>query len=106
MLLKIMIVLATTAALTGGLTAEAFARGGGGHGGGGGGHMSGGFGGARTGGGFGVGHFGNGAFGRSFAGRHFNGRLGRGFAFGPGWDYGCRYGYPYYNPYSCYLPTY
>jgi hypothetical protein len=106
MLRKIMIVLATTAALTGGLTAEAFARGGGGHGGGGGGHMGGGFGGARMGGGFGVGHFGNGAIGRGFAGQHFNRRFGRGFTFGPGWDYGCGYGYPYYNPYSCYLPTY
>jgi hypothetical protein len=34
MLRKTMIVLATAAALTGGLTADAFARGGGGHGGG------------------------------------------------------------------------
>jgi hypothetical protein len=46
MLRKSMIVLAITAALTGGLTPDAFARGGGGgHGGGfGGGHMGGGFG--------------------------------------------------------------
>ena len=53
---KTMIVLATAAALTGGLTADAFARGGGGGGGhgggfGGGAHMGGGFGGgARMGG--------------------------------------------------------
>jgi hypothetical protein len=42
-------------------------------------------------------------------------RFARAFGFGPGWDYGyydygCRYGYPYYNsyynPYSCYLPEY
>jgi hypothetical protein len=26
--------------------------------------------------------------------------------FGSGYDYGRGYGYPYYNPYSCYLPTY
>src|ERR1700747_203393 len=52
---KTMFVLATAAALTGGLTADAFARGGGGGGGGGhggggvggGGHMGGGFGGAH-----------------------------------------------------------
>src|SRR2546429_3407872 len=61
MLRKTMIVLATAAAPTGGLTADAFARGGGsggGHGGGfgGGAHMGGGFGGAHMGGG--VGHFG------------------------------------------------
>ena len=48
MLRKTMIVLATAAALTGGLTADAFARGGGG--GGGGGHMGGGFGGGGRGG--------------------------------------------------------
>ena len=61
-----MIVLATAAALTGGLTADASARaGGGGAGGGhaggfgGGGHMGGGFGaGGHMGGGFGGGHFG------------------------------------------------
>jgi hypothetical protein len=46
MLRKTMIVLATAAALTGGLTADAFARGGGG----GGGHMGGGFGGGGRGG--------------------------------------------------------
>ena len=57
MLRKIMIVLLTAAALTAVLTADAFARGGGGggsgHGGGfgGGGHMGGGFGGAHMGGG-------------------------------------------------------
>ena len=60
---KTMIVLATAAALTGGLTADAFARGGGGGGGhgggfGGGAHMAGGFGGAHIGGDFGLGHFG------------------------------------------------
>jgi hypothetical protein len=57
---KTMIVLATAAALTGGLTADAFARGGGGGGGfGGGAHMGGGFGGgAHMGGGSGLGHFG------------------------------------------------
>ena len=70
---KTMIVLATAAALTGGLTADAFARGGGGGGGhgggfGGGAHMGGGFGAAaHIGGDFGLGHFGGpgGAFGRS-----------------------------------------
>jgi hypothetical protein len=68
MLRKTMIVLATAAALAGGLTVDAFAHGGGrGHGGGfgGGGHM-GGFGGARIGGGFGSG----------FAGSHFGAALG------------------------------
>jgi hypothetical protein len=71
---KTVIVLATAAALTGGLTADAFARGGGGGGGhgggfGGGAHM-GGFGGAHIGGDFSLGHFGGhgGAFGR---GRRF-----------------------------------
>jgi hypothetical protein len=140
MLRKTMIVLATAAALTGGLTADAFARGGGGGGGGGhgggfggGAHIGGGFGGggrmggafgggAHLGGGFGRGHFGGpgGAFGRGFAGHHFastrghfnhDRRFGRRLRFGPGWDYGsydygCSYGYPYYNPYSCYLPAY
>jgi hypothetical protein len=57
MLRKTMIVLATAAALTGGLTADAFARGGG-FGGGGGGHMGGGFGGGHMGGGFGGGRMG------------------------------------------------
>src|SRR6266853_1697238 len=93
MLRKTMIVLATAAALTGGLTADALARGGGagggghggglggGHGGGfgGGAHMGGGFGGAHI-GGFGagahiggLGHFrGTGAaFARGAAGHHF-----------------------------------
>jgi hypothetical protein len=68
MLRKTMIVLAKAAALTSGLTVEAFAHGGGrGHGGGfgGGGHM-GGFGGARIGSGFGSG----------FAGSHFGAALG------------------------------
>ena len=101
MLRKTMIVLATAAALTGGLTADAFARGGG-------------FGGGRM-GGLGV--------GRGFAGHHFAGTRGhfghdrrfdhdRRFRFGFGsgdfgfYDYGCSYGYPYYDPYSCYLPAY
>jgi hypothetical protein len=123
MLHKTLIVLATAAALTGGLTPDAFARtggGGGGHGGGfrGGAHMGGGFGGAHMGGGFGRGHFGGpgGAFGRGFAGQHFGVARGhfdhdRGFGrrlhFGPGYyDYGCSYGYPYYNRYSCYTPEY
>ena len=59
MLRKTMIVLATAAALTGGLTADAVARGGGGgHGGGGfGGGHGGGFGGGHA-GGFGGGHIG------------------------------------------------
>src|ERR1700736_1173453 len=110
--------------------ALAAGHGGGGHGGGfggahmgggfGGAHMGGGFGGAHMGGGFGRGHFGGhgGAFGRGFAGQHFavaHGRLGpdrhfgHGRRFAPGlgygfYDYGCRYGYPYYNRYSCYTP--
>jgi hypothetical protein len=97
---KTMIVLATAAALTGGLTADAFARGGGGGGGhggfGGGAQMGGGFGGgAHMGGGSGLGHFGGpaGAFGR---GRRFAPGLGYGFN-----HYGCSSSYPYYNPYSC-----
>ena len=87
MLRKTMIVLATAAALTGGLTADAFARGGGGggHMGGGGGHM-GGFGGVHMGGGFAGGRFGVGA-----------GDLGL-------YD-SCDYTLLYYNPdpNSCYL---
>src|SRR4029077_1146986 len=147
MLRQTMIVLATAAALTGGLTADAFARGGGGHGGGGGhaggfgggahmgggfggAHMGGGFGGAHMGGGFWRGHFGGagggfgrghfaaagGAFGRGFMVQHFaraHGHFdhGRGFGrrlhFGPGfYDYGCSYGYPYYNLDSCYTHEY
>ena len=97
---KTMVVLATAAALTGGLTADAFARGGGGGGGhgggfGGGAHIGGGFGGAHMGGGSGLGHFGGhgGAFGR---GRRFAPGVGYGFN-----TYGCSYGYSYYNPYSC-----
>src|SRR5260221_14484588 len=69
MLRKTMIVLATAAALTGGLTADAFARGGGsgGHGGGGfGGGHGGGFGGGHA-GGFGGGHIGG------FGGGHIGG---------------------------------
>ena len=127
MLRKTMIVLLTAAALTGGLTADAFAGHGGGFGGGG--HMGGGFGGgahmggahmggAHMGGGLGGGHFaGRGlALGRGLAahaevrghfGRdHFHrGRLfHRGFGFGGGYDDWC-YEYPYYTP-SCYLYGY
>ena len=118
MLRKTMMVLAMAAALTGGLTADAFARGGGGGGGHGGfggggfggGHMGGGFGGAHLGGGFrgGAGfgsHMGGGfggarvggGFGHSFAGSHFamthghfdhGGRFRRGLRFGSGGGYG------------------
>src|SRR5260370_2086828 len=72
MLRKTMIVLATAAALTSGLTADAFARGGGGgHGGGGfGGGHAGGFGGGHI-GGFGGGHVGG------FSGAHVGGFSGR-----------------------------
>ena len=102
MLRKTMIVLATAAALTAGLTADAFARGGGGggHMGGGGGHI-GGFGGVHMGGGFG------GAPGGGVGGPHFAGRRGR-FGVGAG-DLGlydsCDYTSLYYNPdpNSCYL---
>ena len=126
MMRKTMIVLAMAAVLTGGLTADAFARGGGGGGGGGhgggfggGGHMGGGFGGGHMGAGFGGGHMGAGfGGGRGFAGSHFagtRGRFGHDRRFGPSrfgsglgayYDYGCGYSYTYYNPYSCYLPTY
>jgi hypothetical protein len=132
MLRKTMIVLATAAALAGGLTADVFAHGGGGGGGhgggfGGGGHVGGGFGGAHLGGGFGGAHMGGGfgghiggGFGRSSAGSHFaitrghfdhDGRFRRGLRFGSGWGYGaydnwCSYGYPYYDPYSCYPSAY
>jgi hypothetical protein len=90
MLRKTMIVLATAAALSAGLTADAFARGGGfggGHAGGfgggahiGGAHVGGfggphigGFGGAHLGGSFAAGHFGGarGAFAPGVAGQHF-----------------------------------
>src|SRR5580692_5234338 len=71
MLRKTMIVLATAAALTGGLTADAFARGGGG-----GGHMGGGFAGGHMGGGFGGPHIGGGHMGGGFR-PHFAGRRGR-----------------------------
>jgi hypothetical protein len=121
MLRKAMIVLATAAALSGGLTVDGLARGGGGGGGhGGGGGRAGGFGGgAHMGGGFGGGaHSGGGfgrpggAFARGFAGQHFagtRGHLHHDRRFGRrdygSYDYGC-YGYPYHNPYSCYLPAY
>jgi hypothetical protein len=111
MLRKTMIVLATAAALTGGLTADAFARGGGGgggHMGGGGGHMGGGhiggFGGAHMGGGFGGPHMGGGHMGGGFR-PHFAGRRDR-FGVGGG-DLGlydsCDYPWPNYIPdsYSC-----
>ena len=105
MLRKTMIVLATGAALTGGLTADAFARGGGG---GGGGHMGGGGGGGHMGG-----HFGGGGLaGHQLAGTrgHFDHQRRFRFGFGPGdygfYDYRCSYGYPNYNPYSCDLPAY
>ena len=114
---KTMIVLAMAAVLTGGLTADAFARGGGG--GGGGGHGGGFGGGGHIGGGLGGGHMGAGfGGGRGFAGSHFagtRGRFGHDRRFGPSrfgsglgayYDYGCGYSYTYYNPYSCYLPTY
>jgi hypothetical protein len=128
MLRRTMIVLATAAALTGGLTADAFARGGGGghmggggggHMGGGGGHIGGGFAGGRMGGGVhlggvgGSGHIGGG-FGRGTAGQRFAGVRGgfdharrlRGFGDFGFYDYGCAYNYPYQYPYSCYPPSY
>ena len=109
---KTMIVLLTAAALTGGLTADAFARGGGG---GGGGHGGGFGGGVHMGGGFGGGHFtGRGpALGRGLAGLHAEarGHFGRGhfhgdrrFGFDGGYDDSC-YEYPYYTP-NCYLYGY
>jgi hypothetical protein len=161
MLRKTMIIFATAAALTAGLTADAFARGGGGgHGGGfggghaggfgggdaggfgGGAHIGGGFGGARLGGFGGAGHIGGfggarigglggarigglgashlggtrAAFARGGVGQHFAAARGhftheahfrRGRRVVPGfydYDYGCSYGYPYYNSYSCYDP--
>jgi hypothetical protein len=120
MLRKTMIVLATAAVLTGGLTADALARGGGGggHGGGGhmggggghiggfgGAHMGGGFAGARMGGGFGGPHMGGGHMGGGFR-PHYVGTRGR---FGGGdlglYDNSCDYTWPYYNPdsYACNL---
>jgi hypothetical protein len=128
MLRKTMILLATAAALTGGLTADAFARGGGGGGGGGhgggfggaqmgrgfsgGAHMGGFGGGTHLGGGFGRGHFGRPgvAFGRGFAGQHFAAtrghfghdmHFGRGRSFAPGW--GGPYGY--YDNSGYYVPS-
>ena len=97
MLRKTMIVLVTAAALTSGLTSDAFARGGGGGFGGGG--MHGGFGGgAHMGGGFGGGaHMGGGFEGRSVAVRGHHGGTWRGFA--PVYGLGCSYDYRY-NP-SC-----
>jgi hypothetical protein len=116
MLRKTMIVLATAAALTAGLTADAFARGGGGgggHMGGGGGHMGGGFGGAHMGGGFAGAHMGGGFGGPHMGGGHMGGGFRPHFAgargrFGVGGgDLGlydsCDYTSLYYNPNSCYL---
>ena len=112
MIRKTMIVLLTAAALTGGLTADAFARGGGG---GGGGHGGGFGGGVHMGGGFGGGHFaGRGpALGRGLAGQHAEVRghfgrdhfhRGRRLGFGGGYGDWC-YEYPYYTP-NCYLYGY
>jgi hypothetical protein len=111
MLRKTMIVLATAAALTVGLTADAFARGGGGggHMGGGGGHI-GGFGGVHMGAGFAGAHMGGGFGGPHMGGGfrpHFAGARRR-FGVGAG-DLGlydsCDYTSLYYNPDpdSCYL---
>jgi hypothetical protein len=117
MLRTTMIVLATAAALTTGLTGDAFARGGGGggHGGGhiGGGHFGGDFGGGRIGGGLGGVHMGagvgGGLAGQHFAGTHDHFDRGRHLRFGGGdlYDYNCGYDYPYYNPDidSCNPPT-
>jgi len=120
MLRKTMIVLITTAAFTGGLTADALARGGGGggHGAGfgGGGHMGGGFGGARIGGAFGAGHIGGGhlgsghlggagaAFARGSVGSHFAHRehFRHRRVYGNGLYDWCRY--PYYTDQCAYLP--
>jgi hypothetical protein len=107
MLRKTIIVMATAAALTAGMTADSFARGGGGggHMGGGGGHI-GGFGSAHMGGGGGhVGGFGGPHMGGGIR-PHFAGTRGR---FGAGdlglYDDSCDYPWPYYNPdsYSCNL---
>jgi hypothetical protein len=92
---RTMVVLAMAAVLTGGLTADAFARGGGGGGGhgggfGGGAHMGGGFGGgAHMSGGFGGARFGGtrmgSGFGRGFHGNHRDG----GYGYAYGYDWGC-----------------
>jgi hypothetical protein len=112
MLRKTMIILATAAALTAGLSADAFARGGGG---GGGGHMGGGFGGGHIGGGFGGAHMGGGfaraPIGGGLAGARVGGGVHPHFAgrdrFGVGagelglYDNSCNYPWLYYNPDSC-----
>jgi hypothetical protein len=101
---------------------------GGGHAGGfgGGAHIGGGFGGIRIGGFGGGAHIGSlgashlggarAAFARGGVGQHFAAARGhfaheahfrRGRRLVPGfydYDYGCSYGYPYYNSYSCYDP--
>ena len=109
MLRKTMIVLATAAALTGGLTADAFARGGGGggHMGGGGGHIGGGFGGAHMGGGHMGGGFGGPHMGGGFRpGQHFAGARGR-FGDGDLGLYDDSFDYPWLNytadSYACNL---
>jgi hypothetical protein len=84
---KTMIVFATAAAIIGGLSADAFARGGGG------------FGGAHMGGGFGGVHMGSG-FGRA-AGRGSLNVWGQRFARPSFFASGC----PNYEGYSCYSPT-
>jgi hypothetical protein len=128
MVRKTMIVLATAAALSAGLT-DAMARGGG-HGGGfGGGHIGGGFGGhmggfaghmssfgGHMGAGFASGHLVHGFAGRRVAGGsgygHFDRdrRLRGGYAYWPysGWGYDYRYPCDYYNytyANSCYYPN-
>jgi hypothetical protein len=120
MLRKTMVVLATAAALTGGLAHDAVAlatahSGWDGLGDGGGHRIGIGHGGrARIGGKFRRSHFGgpSRAFSRGFAGQHFpaaHGRFGRARRFAPGvddrfYDYGCSYSH--YDRYSCYLPAY
>jgi hypothetical protein len=120
MLRKTMIVLATAAALTAGLSADAFARGGGG----GGGHMGGGFGGGHIGGGLGGVHMGGGFAGARMGGGFARAPIGGGiggarvgggvhphfagrdrFGVGAGelglYDNSCNYPWLYYNPDSC-----
>jgi hypothetical protein len=54
------------------------------------------------GGGFGGGtHMGGGFAGRSVAVGGHRGTFDRGRRFAPGLGFGCSYGYPYYDPYSC-----
>src|SRR5262249_62071136 len=123
MLRKTMIVLATAAALSAGLTADAFARGGGGGGGGHGGGFGGGHGGGFGGGAHigGLGHIGGAgpALGRGVAGQPFaaapgplrhEGHLPRrrfvaGFCNGLFYhELGCRYRYPPFTALTLYPP--